>query len=462
MATQDSDRRVFAGHLRIVDGRIDAIVPAKTKPRTEKNAQVIDARGLHVLPGFVQTHLHLCQTLFRNLADDLELLDWLRERIWVYESRHTPFTLRTSARLGIAELLASGTTCILDMGTVRHTEEIFKAVQETGIRANIGKCLMDHPAQTPAALREGTAQALQEAQALYARWNGAEGDRIRASFAPRFAISCTESLLRAVADLSRTTGAVIHTHASENQKEIELVREMVGASNIEYFHRLGLTSPRLVLAHGVWLSTRERELLAQSGTHVTHCPSSNLKLASGIAPIPDLLKRGINVALGADGAPCNNTLDAFQEMRMAALIHKPAHGPRSMRAHEVLDMATRAGAKALGWESDIGSIELGKRADLVAVDLSAPENAIAPGREASFEAIASSVVYSSSPTHVKLTWVDGRLLYDARTPRSPGVRTIPREELLRDVARARKQILASPTSGKSRRRTERPEAAPSL
>lgn len=427
--TQDGARRVVRGHLHIVDGRIEALT--QKRPARIGKGRVIDARGLTILPGFIQTHIHLCQTLFRNLADDLELMDWLSKRIWVMEGAHTPATLRASALLGIHELLSSGTTCILDMGTVRHTNEIFKAVRESGIRASVGKCLMDHPETTPPYLREGTEQALHEAQALHAKWHGAENDRIRVSYAPRFVISCTENLLKEVGRIAAAQNAVIHTHASENRKEIELVRELVGMENIEYLEKIGLTSPRLVLAHCIWLNEREKEILQRTGTHVTHCPSSNMKLASGFSPLIDLRRRGVNVALGADGAPCNNNLNAFQEMRLAALIHKPSGGPRAMNAQEVLDMATLAGARALGWDRDIGSIEVGKKADLVALDLNCPENTVPPGLELQAEAIASSVVYSSQPSHVRWTMVDGRVVY-----KNGKVATIPRDKLTKIVRTA--------------------------
>ncbi|MDR3608924.1 MAG: 5'-deoxyadenosine deaminase [Oligoflexia bacterium] len=424
-------------HLRIVNGKIDAITK-KAPTRFPKGVEKIDATGLTILPGFVQAHVHLCQTLFRNLADDLELLDWLANRIWPMEAAHTEETLRASALLGIHELLSSGTTCILDMGTVRHTESIFEVVRKTGIRASVGKCLMDHPETTPTDLREPTRDALAEARALYERWNGTENDRIRVSYAPRFVISCTEQLLTEVARLAREQKALIHTHASENLKEIQLVKKLVDCENIEYLHQLGMTSERLVLAHCIWLKPNEKRILARSGTHVVHCPSSNMKLASGLAHIPDLRARGVNVALGADGAPCNNNLDQFREMRMAALLHKPGAGPKAMRAQEVLDMATRAGARALGWWDDIGSIEIGKKADLIALDLNTPTNAVPAGHEQDPEAIASSVVYSSSPAHLSWTMVDGRVLF-----KHGKVRGIPAGPLMEKVRRAQTEIARS-------------------
>lgn len=429
--TQDAKRRVIRSNLRISNGKIAEI----TSKKPPKNSKIVDASGLTILPGFVQAHIHLCQTLFRNQADDLELLDWLSKRIWVFEAAHTEKTLRASALLGIHELLSSGTTCILDMGTVRHTESILEAVRESGIRASVGKCLMDHPETTPEILREHTADAIEEAKTLFEQWHGAENDRIRVSYAPRFVISCTERLLSEVTQLAHEQKALIHTHASENIKEIQMVKQLVGCENVEYLDQLGMTSERLVLAHCVWLKPNEKEILRRTGTHVVHCPSSNMKLASGLAHVPDMLKKGINVALGADGAPCNNSLNIFQELRLAALLHKPGNGPKSMKAQDVIDMATLGGAKALGWLDKIGSIEVGKRADLVALDLTTPSNLVPEGKELDAESIASSIVYSSNPSHVKQTWVDGQLLY-----KNGSVTTISAKKLMTDVREAQKAI----------------------
>jgi cytosine/adenosine deaminase-related metal-dependent hydrolase len=442
VVTQDAKRRVLKADLHIKDNRIERILPRSKDGRSRRSpkgrVRVIDADGLTIVPGFVQAHTHLCQTLFRNQADDLELLDWLTKRIYVLESAHTEETMYATALLGIHELLSSGTTCILDMGTVRHTEAIYEAVKTSGIRASVGKCLMDNPVTTPPALREPARQALREATHLYHRWHRSEDDRIRCSFAPRFVVSCTEELLTEVGRLAqdyRHEKCVIHTHASENLKEIQLVKKLVRRENVEYLHELGLTGPELVLAHCVWLKPNEISILARTGTHVVHCPSSNLKLASGLAHVPELRRRKVNVALGADGAPCNNNLDMFREMRLAALIHKPANGPRAMRAPEVLDMATRDGAKALHWFDDIGSIEEGKRADLVALDLTRPENAVPEAQRTSLTALASAIVYSSDPRHVAWTMVDGRVLY-----RSGSVLTIPEAALLRQVRAAQAKL----------------------
>lgn len=413
--TQDENRTVCGGALHIVDGVIADFAKALPAKIKKSRAKVIDAQGAFILPGFIQTHVHLCQTLFRNQADDLELLDWLIERIWPMEASHTRKTLRLSAQIGVRELLSSGTTCILDMGTVRHTDAICEVVEEMGIRASIGKCLMDRKETCPDELREDTQKALAEARALHKKWNGLAGDRIRISYAPRFAVSCTNELLKQVALTAHEQGALIHTHASENRGELELVKKLTGFDNIQYLQKMGLTNSDLVLAHCVWLTDDGKKILRDSGTAVAHCPTSNLKLASGIAPVPELRQMGITVSLGADGAPCNNNLNMFNEMRLAALIQKPILGPRTMKATEVLDMATREGARALRWDSDIGSIEIGKKADLIALNLDTDENAIVrDGKKLpTIEAIASSIVYSSNRDHVMWTMVDGQVVYQA-------------------------------------------------
>lgn len=360
--TMDAQRSVARADVLVAEGRIARIGRGLRAPK----AKVIECAGRAVVPGLVQAHVHLCQALFRNQADGLELLDWLSQRIWPYEAAHDARSLGFSARLGIAELLLSGTTSILDMATVRHTEAVLRAAEDSGIRYTGGKCLMD-AGEGP--LREETAKALQEAERLGRKWHGAASGRIRWALCPRFALSCTPQLLREVRALSEREGWIVHTHASENQAEVARVREQTGLSNVRYFEELGLCGPRTVLAHCVHVTGEEMAALARTKASAVHCPGANLKLASGYAPLPELLAAGVNVALGADGAACNNTLDAFHELRLAATLHLPRSGPRALPPAEVLALATVRGAKALGLEEEIGSIERGKKADLAVVDL---------------------------------------------------------------------------------------------
>ena len=400
VVTMDGARSIQPGaDVLLRDGAIVAVggdAAAQARP----GAAVIEAGGRALIPGLVQAHVHLCQTLFRNLADGLELLDWLRLRIWPLEAAHDERSMTTSARLGIAELVRGGTTSILDMGTARHTDAIFAAAEEAGFRLTGGKAHMDHGDDLPRGMREATEASLAEGEALCRRWHGR--GLARYAFAPRFVLSCSDGLLAEVGQLARGLGARLHTHASENRSEGAAVRERFGAENIEVLHRFGLTGADVALAHCVHPAAGEVALLRGTGTHVVHCPSSNLKLASGIAPIPELLEAGVNVALGADGAPCNNNLDGFLEMRLAALLHKPRRGPGAMAGATVLEMATLGGARALGIDDIVGSIEPGKRADLALVDLERA-HATPLGDD-----VCAAIVHSVQRSDVTDVWIDGR------------------------------------------------------
>jgi 5-methylthioadenosine/S-adenosylhomocysteine deaminase len=399
IVTMDENDSIVRGDVLVREGRI-AEIDEGINPEAD---ETIDARGCAVLPGFVQTHIHLCQTLFRGAADDLSLIDWLRKRVWPMEAAHTAESVRASAQLGIAELIKSGTTCALTMETVRYTEEVLRVVEESGFRATVGKCMMDKGDEVPAQLREQTRASIDESVGLIEQWNGRGEDRIRVCFAPRFAISCTKELLTEVAELARQHGVMIHTHASENKKECEIVESESGQRNIAYLNSLGVSGSHVVLAHCIHLDMEEMELLTQTKTNVAHCPSSNLKLGSGLARVAEMLARKIPVSLGADGAACNNRLDMFTEMRTAALLQKLAHGPEILPAMRVLQMATIDGARAVGRGHEIGSIEIGKRADLIVVDLERLQTTPAPD-------IVSALVYSAQPADVRTTIIDGQVL----------------------------------------------------
>jgi len=323
--------------------------------------------------------------------------------VWPLEAAHTPASLRASARLAACELLSSGTTTVLTMETVHDTDAIFEAVSETGLRAVIGKCMMDADASVPSRLLEPTQVSIDESLALHRRWQGAADGRIHAAFAPRFALSCSRELLEAVGVLSASCGALVHTHASEQQAEIALVEGRTGRRNIEYFADAGLASERLCVAHCVWVNEAEQDILATRRVKVLHCPGSNLKLGSGIAPIVELRARGVGVSLGADGAACNNRLDMFEEMRLTAVLQAVRRGPGALPARDVLWMATREGARALGLESDIGSIEPGKRGDIIVVERNRPH--LVPGPDP-----YSTLVYAARGTDVRATVVDGQAL----------------------------------------------------
>jgi 5-methylthioadenosine/S-adenosylhomocysteine deaminase len=428
--TLDGGNHVFEGDVFVEHGRISSLGESLIGGQYN-GAVVIEARGRVLLPGFVQTHIHLCQTLFRGAADDLALIDWLTMRIWPMEAAHTAESISASARLGIAELIRGGTTCALTMETVNHTEEVFAAVEESGFRATVGKCMMDKGNNLPAALQEQTEASIADSLALLERWHGAADGRIRYCFAPRFAVSCSRQLLERVSKLSRERRVIVHTHASENKEEIDIVERETGQRNIEYLNECGLAAPNVVLAHCVHLNNVEMEILSRTGTHVAHCPSSNLKLGSGLAPIVDLLGRRISVSLGADGAPCNNRLDMFTEMRTAALIQKALHGAEALPALTMLRMATINGARALGLDKEIGSIEVGKRADLTLLNLEALHTTPHPDP-------ISTIVYAAEASDVETVIIDGRVVM-----RSGELTTLDRQEVIESAKRQSELLVKS-------------------
>src|SRR4051812_7876857 len=416
---------IVEGDLSIREGRIAAIASHISEPHD----RVINARGGYVLPGLIQTHIHLCQTLFRGYADDLSLMDWLRTRVWPMEAAHTPATLRASTQLAVTELLASGTTTVLTMETVHDTEVVCEQVSRSGLRATIGKCMMDYNSEVPRRLQENTRASLDDSQQLHKHWDGAARGRLHVAFAPRFAVSCSRELLESVAALSEQDRVLVHTHASESRDEIAIVRQLSGArSNIEYLRAVKLVSPRLCAAHCVWADDEDQQLLASHDVKVMHCPSSNLKLGSGIAPVPEMRARGITVSLGADGAACNNRLDMFDEMRLAAVLQAMRRQPGALTARDVVWMATRGGARTLGFENEIGSIEIGKKADVIIVDRDRPH--LAPGPDP-----YSTLVYAARGSDVRATVVDGELLVDAFAPLR-----VDRTELAADARRAARTL----------------------
>jgi 5-methylthioadenosine/S-adenosylhomocysteine deaminase len=400
LVTMNPQREVIWADILISGDRITGIGDIPPQP----GDQVVDARGMLIIPGLIQTHIHLCQTLFRGMADDLELLDWLNLRILPLESCHDEESLYYSSLLACAELLRGGTTAVIDMATVRHTDSVFAAVERSGIRYLGGKCMMDHGEKGAKLLSEDTDIALQQSLDLLQRWNGQANGRLRYAFCPRFVPSCSQELLKQIQALSTLYQVPVHTHASENKSEIMLVESERGKRNIIYLDELGLCNERLILAHCIHLSETEQHILAASQTNVSHCPSSNLKLASGFAPIPALLSQGAHLSLGADGAPCNNNLSIFMEMRLAALIHKPFHGPTVMPALTVFEMATLGGARALGMAGELGSLEVGKKADIAVVDLNHwhtwPDQA---------GDVYAQLVYQVQTSDVYCTIVDGHI-----------------------------------------------------
>lgn len=388
---------VRRGALRIRGGRISALGDLSA----EAGERIVDGAGWTALPGFVQGHVHCTQTLFRGLADDLPLLPWLQRRIWPLEHAHDAASTRASAELTFAELLRTGTTTVQTMESVRHAEVTCAAALDFGLCTIVGNCLMDVDGDgVPAGLPTSTTEALRTTERLWRDCHGLD-DRLFVAVAPRFVLSCSEDLARQAAALATQCGLRVHTHAAEHPTEGAAVRARFGADAIEVLHSQGLLSSRTSLAHCVHTSPAERDLLVATGTAVLHCPSTNLKLGSGIAPIAEYRRRGLRVALGADGAPANNRLSALTELRQAALLQALVAGPGTWPAAQALWTATRGGAQALGLDHLVGSLRPGLRADVLLFDLDAPE--LGPGGD-----VASRLVYAATERQLRRVVCGGR------------------------------------------------------
>jgi cytosine/adenosine deaminase-related metal-dependent hydrolase len=394
-------RTVIEDGAVVVDGSRIAAVGRQADLAERYPDRPTDAYDL-LLPGFVGGHVHSVQSLGRGIADDTELLDWLFDYVLPMEASLSAEEMAVAAKLGYLELIENGTTTCIDHLSVAHADRAFEAAGEVGIRGVLGKVLMDQ--RSPEGLREEADAALAESERLIDAYHGAFEDRIRYAVTPRFAVSCTEACLRGARDLADThDGVRIHTHASENRGEIETVEGDTGLRNIHWLDEVGLTGEDVVLAHCVWTNESEREVLAETGTHVTHCPSSNMKLASGVAPIEDYLSRGINVALGNDGAPCNNTLDPLTEMKQASLLQKVERlDPTATPARTIFEMATVNGAMAAGFEK-LGALREGWRADIIGLDTDLT-------RAVPLHDVFSHLVYSAHGDDVRFTMVDGNVL----------------------------------------------------
>ncbi len=348
------------GYVRIRDGAITEVASMEGwVPDGEE--ECTDAAGMWILPGFVNTHTHTPMTLLRGYADDLPLHTWLTEHIFPAEARvMTPEHVRLAARLAFAEMIRTGTTCFNDM--YFFSQLIAEEAKKAGLRAVLNDSLIDFPTPAFRTVDEGLALAEELIQA----WAG--DPLIHPSVCAHSPYTCSKETLLKAKRLADRYGTLLQIHLSETRQEVETVKKQTGLSPGEYLHRIGLLDSRLIAAHGVWLTPAEVQLFADNGAAIGHCPKSNLKLASGIADTASWLEAGVTVGLGTDGTASNNTLDMVEEMRFAALLPKGArYNPVAVSAGNALRMATIEGARALGLGDRTGSLEPGKRADLLLV-----------------------------------------------------------------------------------------------
>lgn len=402
LLTLDAGATVLPGaDLLIRDGRIASLGSPEVPPGT----RVMDVSGCLVLPGLIQGHLHLGQTFFRGLAEERRLLSWLRERIWPLEAAHDDESAYWCSLLGAAECLLSGTTTIQDIGIGPGASGLLKAITQSGLRAFAGQCLMDSGDGLPAAMHLDTDAALAATEALGDRFEDGPEGRLRYALNPRFILTCSDALWVGIRDLSLRRGWPVHTHALEQRDETLAVRNLKGGRDeIEYFADQGVLTTDLRIAHGVWATGEHLKLVRGSRFSVVHCPSSNLKLGSGIADLLAFRRAGVPVGVGTDATACSNQLDNFAELRLAALLQKVKHGPDAFSGLDALRLATSEGARALGLQKEIGTIEPGKRADLVVLASDRPELWAAPQADPH-----DLVAFGASRSTVRHVLIEGKV-----------------------------------------------------
>ena len=358
--------------------------------------KVIDGSGMVALPGLINTHTHLAMTLFRNYADDMKLEDWLFKKIFPLEDKLMGEDVYYGSKLGLIEMIKSGTTCFLDM--YFFVEDTLKAINESKIRACISRGLTSG---------EGEDAKIQEVRDLYGKYNDYEG-RIKIMVGPHAVYTCSEDFLKKCLNLTKELNTRLHIHLNESKNEVEESLKAHGKSPIEWVDYLGLLEVPTIAAHCVWLNENDMNILKNKNVNVAHNPVSNLKIASGIANIYKMQKEGINVCLGTDGAASNNNLNMFKDLNIASLLSKGLNlEPVATTAYETLEMATINGAKALGLEDLIGTLEVGKEADIILINFNKPH--LKPKNN-----VISSLVYSAFGSDVDTVIVKGNVLMENR------------------------------------------------
>lgn len=426
VVTMDGARRVIEnGAVAVKGGRIVAVGQTADIDRSYAAREVVNAAGKVVIPGLINGHTHVPMTLFRGLADDLDLQDWLTKYIFPAEAKNvTEEFVRVGTRLGLAEMIRGGTTAYCDM--YYFEDAIADETSKAGMRGVLGETVIDFPV----ADNKTNAEAMAYVERFVKKWQG--NALIIPAIAPHAPYTVSEEHLKAMRAFSDRTGAPIVTHISETKREVDDSIKAKGASPIDYLNRIGFLNNRVIAAHVVWPSEEELGLLKQLGVGIVHNPQSNMKLASGVAPVPEMLKEDLPVGLGTDGAASNNDLNLWEEMDTTAKLHKLiSKDPKVVNAAEAFEMATIRGARALHLEQEIGSIEKGKRADLVVVDLDALN-------QTPYYNIYSDLVYATKAGDVRTVIIEGRVVMRERR-----LLTLNEETIKADARRYRERIIQS-------------------
>lgn len=360
--------------------------------------RIIDGKNKVAMPGLINGHTHIGMSLLRNFADDLPLHNWLTEKIWPTEAKLIAKDVYWGSLLSIVEMIQSGTTAFCDM--YFFMEEVGKALEESGIRGVLTRGLIEEEGKNEEKLRE--------TRELFENWHGRGNGRIKVMVAPHAPYTCSPDFLLETMKLANELNTGIHIHLSETKKEIEDSYEAFGKSPIKHVYDLGLFDIHTIAAHCVHVDDEDIEIMKEKNVYPVNNPGSNLKLASGFAPVDKMLKKGIPVALGTDGSSSNNNLNMFEEINLASIVNKAVNlDAVSVPAIDALKMATLNGAKALGWEKEIGSIEIGKKADLILIDMDKPH--LYPRHN-----IISSLAYSTQAADVDTVIVDGKIIMEKR------------------------------------------------
>ncbi|ATZ60670.1 MAG: amidohydrolase family protein [Methanosarcinales archaeon Met12] len=384
--------------------------------------QVIDASGGIVMPGLVNTHTHLGMTLFRGYADDLPLKQWLTEHIWPIEAKLTDADVHIGTLLGCLEMIRSGTTTFADMYI--KMDGTAMAVEESGLRGVLSYGMIELGDE------EKGERELEIGRKFIKKWNGAADGRIVARYGPHAPNTCSPDFLTRVRERAYKDGVCIHIHLAETKMETDEMMAKYGMCSVRLLDNIGFLGPDVLAAHCVWLSDDDIKILKKSDVKIAHNPTSNMKLASGIAPIPECINNGIVVGIGTDGCASNNTLDMFHEMKMAALLHKVHKlDPTVIPAQEVLKMATINGAHALG--IDGGTIAKGKKADIIIVDIHKPH--LTPKHS-----LTSHLVYCAKGSDVGTTIVDGKVLMENYV-----VKALDEEDIMEKAEKAAENLISS-------------------
>ena len=416
VVTVDAANRIIASGAVAIDGSdIIAVDTAAAIGRQFRGRETIDARGQIVLPGLINTHTHAPMVLYRGLADDLALMEWLEKYIFPAEAKTvSPEFVRAGTRLAALEMIESGTTTYADM--YYFEEEIAKETKAAGLRGLLGQTII----RFPVADAKAPADSLARADRFIATYKG--DPLITPAVAPHAIYTLDAETLKAARDLSRRHNVPTLIHLAETQEEAQNAEAQYKQSPVRYLDGLGFLGPGVLAAHGVWVSEPDIALLVMRGVGVSHNPESNMKLASGTAPVPAYLRADAAIGLGTDGAASNNDLDMFEAMRTASLLHKlQSADPRAVSARVALEMATIRGARALGLAAQIGSLEPGKRADLITVDISG-------ARQTPMYDPVSHLVYVAHGNDVRTTIVNGKVLMRDRK-----VLTLNTADVLRDA-----------------------------